>query len=181
MGIVNTVTGEDPYQNKGVFFMKGSTKVFMAAISIPTLLLLGAGAARANEKISNLGDNEIMAACVGSQPQGVDSTSRAIRTERQAICFANVKIEERGTSQVAAIANAEATAKRLGVGGSISTMLEAGASKSYISIIAERSWTKSLTDYCRESVTKYYGWHWLTNGRIFVAEGGFACHKGSRF
>ena len=161
--------------------MKGSTKFLITAIAIPALLLFGANAAKANEKISNLGDGDIMAACVGSQPQGVGSTSRAIRTEQQAICFANVKIEERGNSNATATAKAKASARRLGFSGSVRTTLEAGTSNSYISIISEKSWTKSLTDYCRESNTRNYGWHWVTNGRIFVAEGGFACHKGGRF
>ena len=149
---------------------------------ISLLSLLGLAApAFANRKVSDLGDNAILAVCIQKQPEGVGSTDRAIRTDRTAVCYADVQIEERGNTSASARAAAQASARRMGVRGSIQTNLEAGRSNSYVSIIARRSWTASLNTYCQDTVSNgNYWWYRANKGRIFVAEGGFACHTDAK-
>jgi hypothetical protein len=160
--------------------MNNLRKIVTIAIVAVTITLVGGDAARANEKISNIGENELMDACIKSQPAGVGGAIKAFRSERSAICFADVQITESGDTAYQAQSQASLSAKQRGISGSVNTFLESGGSNRYVAVIAQRSWSKSLTEYCRESHGNYV-LHWLTNGRIFVAEGGFACHKGGRF
>ena len=152
----------------------------IAASTVFGTIALTPDSALANRHLSNIDDTALMSACTQQKPLWflLGAPSLALRSDRTVFCLADVQLEASGSTMAEAKNNLNAQANARGIKGSVNVGSFGSGSVQWKAAISKTSWTASLTDYCRKNTMNFYDTQrmlGMTN-RVFVAEGGYACH-----
>jgi hypothetical protein len=125
-----------------------------------------------NIKISDITDNDLSNYCKGKLPQTV---SEVIFTRGTRSVGCQATVHETASDSAAASAQAQASAERAGFRGDLA--VQANGNSTFTATISSRQDSYRLTDYCREVVDRSWFNPFTGEGRVFVADGGYSCHK----
>jgi hypothetical protein len=153
-----------------------TTGLATAAISVAIIAALPQAPAQAgglrNEKISDITNDDLLNYCRGKLPRTTGEVS-FIRGSRNVSCQAGV--QETASTAASASSRARVTARRRGVNGKLS--IKTNVNGTFTANITSRQASYRLTDYCREVVDRSWFNPFTGEGRVFVADGGYSCHK----
>jgi hypothetical protein len=137
-----------------------------------TLILPAEAAGLKNIKISDITDNDLSNYCKNKLPKTAGEV-KFTRGSRNVGCQAIVR--ETARSSAAASARAQVSAKKAGINGTLA--VRASANNTFTATVTSRQSSYRLTDYCREEVDRSLFNPFTGEGRVFVADGGYSCHK----
>jgi hypothetical protein len=125
-----------------------------------------------NIKIADISDEDLQNYCEGQ----LGSTSGDVTMRRgQTTVGCRARVQETASTKSEAAAAARASAQRAGIGGQLS--ISGNGSVGFTAVITSSYRRFNLDKFCRETVDGSWFNPITKEGRVFVAEGGRACHK----
>ena len=129
-----------------------------------------------NVWLSKIDDEGLKSACIKALPGGTGIGDISFkRADTNVNC--RIKIDAKGTSKVNAEANLKTSMRRIGAGVGVESTFQTSGSGTSRS--TDYHYSPHLSKYCQQkhAPNGYFFNPFNGVGRIFVAEGGNACHK----
>ena len=131
-----------------------------------------------NERISDFGSQDVETACLKAKGNSVLSIGAVQYNWGQTSATCWISVEVTASSESQAIANFNAAVQRVGLNGSVSGTYQ--QNNQWKATGKTETWgSQHFNQRCQEMKAPNGYWLMRASGwRIFIAEGGHACHKG---